>query len=60
MDKLKPCPFCGGKAFLWRYSYKTSRVVCVECGACGAAGNGEGEEKVAAEAWNRRYNDAAD
>ena len=60
MDKLKPCPFCGVEAFLWRYRYKTARVVYVECGACGAAGSGDGEEKAAAEAWNRRDNDAAD
>lgn len=51
-DKLKPCPFCGGKAeffedeFFCRYS-----VVCTECGArtytyC--------VERDAMDAWNGR------
>lgn len=51
-NKLKPCPFCGGKAefsedeFFCRYS-----VVCTECGA---ETNTYGVEQNAIDAWNNR------
>ena len=57
--KLKPCPFCGGKAVL-----KRDRVglYCAKCTNCGCMTTfqfdfGEGEEvskKKAADIWNRR------
>ena len=63
MDKLKPCPFCGGKAELYEseaYNLKTEEkeerirffVICEECTAltCGTT------KKRAIEAWNRRAN----
>ena len=31
--KLKPCPFCGGKAIIARYIDAYSLVVCENCGA---------------------------
>lgn len=55
--KLKPCPFCGGKAFgptdAWPHM-----VYCIQCGArvkgFKFAEDGESE---AVEKWNRRAND---
>lgn len=29
-DKLKPCPFCGGEAYVSRWCYK---VLCIDCDA---------------------------
>lgn len=62
MEKLKPCPFCGGRAK--RYQEKNGIVVenmtlepntvhfvlCTECSALVS----ESSEKEAAEAWNKR------
>lgn len=61
-DELKPCPFCGGKAYL--FVNDGVRVICPRCGAgtkvlvdamsCkGVAGNAT---KAVIEAWNRRVN----
>lgn len=63
-QELRECPFCGGKARisadteatrdsqgrLWAFT-----VVCDRC--CASSGLTFKPEK-AAEAWNRRYNDA--
>ena len=62
MSELKPCPFCGGKAYL--FVDNGIRVLCVQCGASskvlcdmrtanGVAGNAT---KSVIEAWNRRAN----
>lgn len=64
MEKLKPCPFCGGKAELYEseaYNLETEEkeeqirffAMCEECTAlvCGLS------KKVAAERWNRRASD---
>lgn len=57
MDKLKPCPFCGGKAKLI-YKMPYSIIGCRECKALGVAvidSYEQGDSKPkAAEAWNRR------
>ena len=58
--KLKPCPFCGGKAAL--FVDDGIRVICTECRASsqvlkdmlsikGVAGNAT---ETVIEAWNRR------
>ena len=63
MPELKPCPFCGGKAYL--FADNGIRVFCAKCGASnkvlcdmrteiGVAGNAT---KSVIEAWNRRVND---
>ena len=57
MDKLKPCPFCGGKAYVRTHIYYGgfSHTYCVQCHICGAQGSQFYDtEKDAIEAWNRR------
>ena len=64
MDKLKPCPFCGGEARLLlnakrkiygKDEYKTGVVAC--CNVCEARMFYASEE-LAIKAWNRRVNNA--
>lgn len=63
-EKLKPCPFCGGKTkesvrFV-KGNLKTIKIICVECG-CGTAifqqypfQPWQAVKKEAVVAWNRR------
>lgn len=64
MDKseLKPCPFCGGEALTiyWDGS-KTYSVGCVNTFVCHGGTHTSKiyrTEQEAAEAWNRRVDDA--
>lgn len=55
--KLKPCPFCGGKA-KFVYEMPQGTMVCQKCGArvaifSDAYEQGDCKDK-AIEAWNRR------
>lgn len=63
--ELKPCPFCGGEAYIVPGVYRDGGYIenCahVKCTKCGANGDTFSEcmpfdvvEQVAAEAWNRR------
>lgn len=58
MAELKPCPFCGGEAFLSEnvYDLKPGNVLLyfVECGGCNATTTEYGYKYEAIEAWNRR------
>jgi len=64
LEKLKPCPFCGGKAYIAQNYLGQKYVCCPECGACVWGGDTDdwriatmGEkkaEKAAIEAWNNR------
>lgn len=54
MIELKPCPFCGGNAYIGN---GRTWVRCVECGA--ETGCYDTEEE-AIEAWNRRVGDPSD
>lgn len=58
-EKLKSCPFCGGKAILEDMGYP-HHVVCTECGArtTGLLYAEDGEAQ-AMEKWNRRAKGAA-
>ena len=68
MEKLKPCPFCGGEAVIMeRYRKGTTnrKMYWVECKACWAAqyhGNDGGyrTKAKATEAWNRRMERSED
>ena len=59
MEKLKPCPFCGGKAEMLINEYEDSRkeylVACTECD--GMVERWRKTEEEAVEQWNRRVND---
>lgn len=52
-QKLKPCPFCGGKV-QDRVGYQG--ITFIKCSNCGAIVSFEGNEayQQATEAWNRR------
>ena len=57
-EELKPCPFCGAKASVQRYSSGTGGPKCaVWCDACHVGTSwlhgDDGEARVVAE-WNRR------
>ena len=51
MEKLKPCPFCGGEAKIMKMGYP-HWVYCLECGA--KVHGGTTSEKDSIKAWNRR------
>lgn len=66
--KLKPCPFCGGKASLkfedgkFGWPPDLNYVKCVECGARGSVYYSDLRDelykaKLAIAAWNRRSTD---
>mgnify|MGYP002521978177 CR=1 FL=1 len=64
MDKLKPCPFCGGHNIEINdvsegYPWIPEGIVEVGCPDCGIWNQcfSRGEEEKAAEFWNRRAND---
>ena len=54
---LKPCPFCGGKAWIilktYRYWFK-KKYWYVRCECCRATSRADLTEIDAKEAWNRR------
>ena len=53
MEKLKPCPFCGGKNIrVWN-----TRTHWVSCDDCLVSTSCVPTEKEAVERWNRRVND---
>ena len=58
MPELKPCPFCGGKATLFKHypAYRPWHIVC-ECG--GRVGFFKTKEE-AVEAWEMRWSDGRD
>ena len=52
MDKLKPCPFCGGEAELYEDDCSSKFYVC--CEACGCSTALHWREEYVIEVWNRR------
>lgn len=63
MDELKPCPFCGGKAYL--FANDGVRVICAKCRAAsrrlvdamGTDAPFGNAVKSVIESWNRRATD---
>ena len=55
-DELKPCPFCGGKASIMRYSYITKEHYCF-CTSCKVRMPNSLTREEAIERWNRRAED---
>lgn len=62
MEKLKPCPFCGGEATCIQESTLGGQIILyfVECDDCCARSDRFMKNSVAIEAWNRRASDEAD
>lgn len=50
--KIKPCPFCGGKAVMLGEDDGMYQVVCPDC--AGTIDDFYNEKEVAAEKWNTR------
>lgn len=57
-DKIKPCPFCGGKAVLWRHGLNALSIECVNYNNDfhRVYMMGTNEARLVA-AWNRRAGD---
>ena len=57
-EKLKPCPFCGGKARLYTYGFYSGLgpdLVCLECPAKMRCKEEDEESiKKLIKAWNKR------
>ena len=56
-EKLKPCPFCGGEAALWRFYDLHVTNHYIGCTTCGAQTRGTDSDDLCIEVWNRRAND---
>ena len=56
MNKLKPCPFCGGNANTYHNPFTVAEHY-VSCNNCNAKTDVYFKKKQAIEAWNRRAND---
>lgn len=65
--KLKPCPFCGGEAEIFRYQADEDGLDVTFHGRCTGYKNGKAmkcsriyvfrSHRAAVRAWNRRWND---
>ena len=51
-EKLKPCPFCGGKAVL--KSYRFVNEFSVRCQSCGSTTDDFKTSEEAIAIWNKR------
>ena len=55
-NKLKPCPFCGGKLLEMDRFDRGWFVTCYECPCRGVEGSGRGfTREEAIKEWNTRY-----
>ena len=56
-EKLKPCPFCGGKATMEKHEYGVIELGCDNVGCIVLPSAKHLSEEAAAKAWNRRHQD---
>lgn len=61
MNDLKPCPFCGGSAILFKVKRNKGYVCCVECQTRTTTIHNDTDKElnwkqVAKNIWNRRIN----
>lgn len=58
MAELKPCPFCGGKAFFDKlydaYGVEEYCIACTDCDCVFTVAYKNPDKSDLAEAWNRR------
>lgn len=52
--KLKPCPFCGGKAVMNEYSGREYTCYYIECPHCHISTQVKYSETMTIKTWNRR------
>ena len=52
-ETLKPCPFCGGEAFVHILGNEIAKGYYIACDECGAKTRVFGYETEAIQAWNR-------
>jgi Lar family restriction alleviation protein len=59
LEKLKPCPFCGGKAMLYaKTGLTTIGIYAIRCLKCNMGfGYTFATEELAIETWNRRVSE---
>jgi Lar family restriction alleviation protein len=55
-ELLKPCPFCGGEAFIFSITqyFGDRAIFAVVCENCNASSKSKSKEEYAINAWNRR------
>lgn len=53
MTELKPCPFCGGEAYIVKGFSDLHMILCEDCGSTASFQHKEGRQE-AIKAWNRR------
>lgn len=59
-NELKPCPFCGGEAFMIEEQdadEPSVNTIKVMCGECSCQTDKHYNEKYAIKEWNRRVNE---
>lgn len=57
MERLKPCPFCGGEAKIAEKNFVRYSLWIAVCQKCGMQTRIKFSDEDAAIAWNRRVND---
>lgn len=55
MEELKPCPFCGGKAYGYTVQTKEIFTEYIHCERCNACSDVYETKQQAIEAWNTRH-----